>query len=218
MDKRIFNLIILDKSGSMFRLGQAPVDTVNETIESLRKEQKGRSNWEFFFSLVTFNDESNTVYDNVPINEANLMKDEEYDPANCTALYDAMGFAITHQKKFVSENDNVVVTIITDGYENASKEYSGDTIKKIVEELKTKGWVFTFIGANQDVLKAGSNISVDNVMAFDATDDGLRCAVNNVTRNRSRLFRQIDTGDFSSEDANRNFFMDEDTENVDKVK
>ena len=68
---------------------------------------------------------------------------ETYQPDCCTALYDAMGISLGALRKKVAEDDKVLVTVVTDGYENASKEYSGKAIKVLVDELKVKGWVFS---------------------------------------------------------------------------
>ena len=65
---------------------------------------------------------------------------------------------------------NVLVTILTDGEENASKEYNGRTIKQLIEDLKAKGWTFTYIGANQDVEKVGATLSITNTLSFQANE------------------------------------------------
>ena len=82
-------------------------------------------------------------------------------PDSITPLYDAMGFSFSKMQKVLeSTNDyNVLVTILTDGEENASKEYSGIAIKKMIEELSEGNWTFTYIGTDHDVEKFASNIS-----------------------------------------------------------
>ena len=76
---------------------------------------------------------------------------ERYQPECCTALYDAMGISLNALRKKVVDEDIALVTIVTDGYENTSNEYSGKSIKSLVDELKGKGWVFAYIGTNQEV-------------------------------------------------------------------
>ena len=94
----------------------------------------------------------------------------------------------------VADNDKVLVTVITDGYENASVEYSGTAIKALVEELRAKGWVITYIGANQDVEKVASAISVTNVMDFQSTHAGTSDMFCKERRARARWFDRLSKG------------------------
>ena len=106
----------------------------------------------------------------------------------------------------MKEYDRVLVTIITDGYENASLEYSGNAIKSLVETLKKEGWVFAYIGANHDVESVATNLSITNVMNFEATSVGTRTMSAKLDNARARLFDRMDDCCFSPADANRNFF------------
>jgi hypothetical protein len=67
-----------------------------------------------------------------------------------------------------------LVTILTDGEENASREYNGKSIKKLIDELKLNNWTFTYIGANHDVEKFAQSISITNIMKFQATNAGIK--------------------------------------------
>lgn len=173
MKQRVFNLIILDESGSMSCIEKQAIDGVNETVQTIRAAQKKHPDQEHFVTLVLFNSNAvKTVYDNVEAEQAEDLTDKQYIPSCGTPLYDAMGNAINALRKNVADNDAVLVTIITDGYENASREFNGPTIKKLVEEMKAKGWIFTYIGANQDVEKAAATISITNTLAFTANGVG----------------------------------------------
>ena len=79
-------------------------------------------------------------------------------------------------------------------YENASVEYSGTAIKALVEELRAKGWVITYIGANQDVEKVASAISVTNVMDFQSTHAGTSDMFCKERRARARWFDRLSKG------------------------
>ena len=108
---------------------QAAVSGFNETLNGIKKAQeKFADTQEHFVSLLTFCDcEKNYVFDKVPVAEARPLTMEDYQPCCCTPLYDAMGFTLTTMRNHVRniEDAVVVVTIITDGLENASKEYTG---------------------------------------------------------------------------------------------
>ena len=143
------------------------------------------------------------------MDEVKELTAETYRPDCCTALYDAMGISLNALRKKVVEDDKVLVTVVTDGYENASKEYSGKAIKALVDDLKAKGWVFAYIGANQDVEAVAATISITNTLRFNATSSGVRGMAGIVSRSRERLYCCMAKPDFSAAEANENFF-DED--------
>lgn len=206
MKTRIFNLIIIDESGSMCSIKNDAINNVNETIQTIRSAQKKNEDQEHFVTLVTFNNDVKTIYECVPVAEVKELDEETYRPNCCTALYDAMGFSINALRKNVAENDRVLVTVVTDGYENASREYSGKAIKSLVDELKSKNWVFAYIGANQDVENVAATISITNVMKFEASSEGTRLMTNRVNNSRDRLYSTMSDPKFNSRNANEDFF------------
>lgn len=206
MKKKIFNLIIIDESGSMMGIKQEAIDSVNETIQTIRAAQAKSDDHEQIVSIVTFNDEMKTICDCVSADKAKEFSDESYQPGCCTALYDAMGHSMNKLRKTVEEGDKVLVTIVTDGYENASNEYDAASISKLVSELKDKGWVFAYIGANHDVTKAASTISITNVMHFEASSSGTRAMSDKVNNCRMRLYERMSQENFNIIEANEDFF------------
>ena len=212
MKTRIFNLIIIDESGSMCTIKKEAIDSVNETIQTIRSAQKKHEGQEHFVSLVTFNDEVKTIYDCVKVDVVRELDSDTYRPDCCTALYDAMGVSLNALRRNVADDDNVLVTIVTDGYENASLEYNGKSIKALVDELKAKGWVFAYIGANQDVEKVAASMSISNTMCFDTTSEGTTAMGKAVNKARERLYCCMASMNFCAEVANEDFFDKEEDE------
>ena len=207
MKTRIFNLIIIDESGSMGTIKQQAINSVNETIQTIRAAQQRNENQEHFVTLVSFNDMVKTINECVAVDEVQELTAETYLPDCCTALYDAMGMSLNALRKKVADEDKVLVTVITDGYENASREYSGKAIKALVEELKTKGWVFAYIGANHNVEAAAASMSITNTMSFKATDEGVKDMCTGACYSRSAWYDKVESGEFDSEEDNKNFFQ-----------
>lgn len=211
MKTRIHNLIILDESGSMESIKRAAINGMNETVQSIRDAQKKHDDQEHIVSLVSFNSsEIKGIYDCVPVAEVKELTDKEYVPDCCTPLYDAMGLSLNHLRAKVNDEDKVLVTIITDGEENSSSEYNSAAIKALVDSLKEKGWVFAYIGANQDVLKVAQTISITNVMNFSSTDFGTTSAIASLRKSRDRMFSRIADGVFNSVSENTDFFSEDD--------
>ena len=210
MKKRIFNLIILDESGSMQSIKKEAVDSVNETVQTIRAAERKNADQEHFVSLVTFNDNVKTVYDCVPAVEDKELTSEDYCPVCCTALYDAMGLSLNVLRPKVTENDRILVTVVTDGYENASKEYDGKAIKALIDELKGKGWVFAYIGANQDVEQVAATISITNTMTFRTTPKDTMDMCVRVNKSRDRFYSRMSKPDFDAVAENEHFFDNED--------
>lgn len=208
MKTRIFNLIIIDESGSMQSIKKEAIDSVNETIQTIRAAQKKHEGQEHLITIVSFNDDVKSICKCVSADEAKELTAETYCPNCSTALYDAMGISLNELRKNVAENDKVLVTVVTDGYENASKEYDGKAIKSLVDELKSKGWVFAYVGANQDVEQVAATISITNVMNFEATHQGTRMMSTKLNSARARFFDSVDGCCFNAADANSNFFDD----------
>ena len=175
--KRIINLIILDASGSMISIYNQALSGANETIQTIRIGQKNHPELQQHLTFASFNsgkDYLKVKYSVAPIDEVKEITKEDYVACGCTALYDAMGEMISELKRKLTPEDRVLVTVITDGYENSSSHWSGPQIKSLVEELRHEGWTFTYIGANQDVEAVAGSMGIRNTLAFEETEDGTR--------------------------------------------
>ena len=156
-------VFILDRSGSMSGLEKDTIGGFN----SMLKQQKN-PDAEAYVSTVLFDHESQVIHDRVPIAEVPELTDKEYFVRGNTALLDAMGDAIKHIRnihKYARPEDvpaKTIFIITTDGEENSSTRYSYDDIKKLVEEQKSKGWDFVFMGANIDSFDIASHLGISH--------------------------------------------------------
>jgi uncharacterized protein YegL len=179
MDKKhqVHNLIILDESGSMESIKKTIIQGFNEIVQTVKGIEKEFPEQEHFISLITFNGIAQKLLHFIePVSKLEEINDSRYQPNASTPLFDALGFGLTKLKK-VLENQtdyNVLVTILTDGEENASKEYSGNDVKKLIDELKMNRWTFTYIGADHDVEKIALSISITNTMTFNKNEDDMK--------------------------------------------
>jgi hypothetical protein len=166
-----FYHIILDQSGSMS-------DCVNQTLKGLadqRKEILAISNefpdQEIRVGLTVFDHNIELKYSNLSVTELSRMNSFHYQPNGQTALLDAIGMSVTATERLmVNEGDSAVIIILTDGYENASKEYSHKQIKELIQAKEETGkWSFTYLGATLDAVEIARsmNIKAENSFAFE---------------------------------------------------
>lgn len=178
MEKKhqVHNLIILDESGSMESIKGTIIQGFNEIVQTVKGIELEFPDQEHFISLITFNGIRQKVLHFIePASKLDKIDDANYHPDASTPLFDAMGFGINKlQAELHGQTDyNVLVTIMTDGEENASKEYTGTAIKSLIEELKLNHWTFTYIGTDHDVEKFASMLSINNTMTFDKNQSGM---------------------------------------------
>lgn len=176
-ERRIYNLVILDESGSMSPIREQALAGVNRVLETIRSSQNENPDDNQMFCLVTFDSGGNrpdvrAVIDCTPVGKVQDFTAGQYRPSGMTPLYDAIGVSVTALEKLVREGDNVLVTVITDGFENSSTIFNASSIKEMVDSLSAKGWVFTYIGANQESDKEAGVLGIHATMDFLVTGDG----------------------------------------------
>ena len=192
--QKIFNLVILDASRSMETIYTQALTGVNETLATIRMAQKEHPELQQFVTLASFSAGEhflNRIYSAKPIAEARNITKEDYPLLGCTALYDAMGTCISELQQKVTHGDRVLVTVITDGYENASREYNQASVKALTEKLGKQGWTFAYIGANQDAMAVSHDLGIKNAMNFEATVCGTVAMSQKLNNSRSRWFDRI---------------------------
>ncbi|NTW24294.1 MAG: VWA domain-containing protein [Lentimicrobium sp.] len=166
---KVINLIILDESGSMQSIKHSIIQGFNEIVQTIKGVEKQYPEQEHIITLLTFNGLGQKyLLENMPVEKLFEIDESRYLPDASTPLYDAMGFSLgkLRQQLRNEKNFNVLVTILTDGEENSSKEFKGKAIKSMVEELKAQNWTFTYIGADHDVEKFALSISITNSIVF----------------------------------------------------
>ncbi len=167
-------VFILDRSGSMSGLEKDTIGGFNSTIERQKREEG-----EAIVSTVLFDDDTEVLHDRVSLEKIAPLTEKEYYARGSTALLDAIGGAIHHignVHKYAREEDRpekTIFVITTDGYENASRKYSSDRVKQMVERQKQKyGWEFIFLGANIDAVETARNFGIDEERAANFVNDG----------------------------------------------
>ena len=176
-ETRIYNLIILDESGSMGSIREQALSGANETIQTIKTAQMENPDDHQMLSFVTFDSgnarpDVRTIIDCEKIESVHEIAPEQYRPWGATPLYDAMGLSLKALRKVVKEGDHVLVTVITDGYENSSHIFTGEMVKELVGSLTAEGWVFTYIGANQDSEETAGGLGIKSSMDFKASIEG----------------------------------------------
>jgi len=185
VDKPVIHIVhILDGSGSMEGYRgrskfQSAKEGMLEEINMLKKDDKV----DYLYSVIEFDEPTrirevcsrqnvkDIVFDKLPF----------FNPDGCTALYDAVGKTL-NTLLVETKKEKVLIKIFTDGGENASRKYDSQSIKKLIESCKKIGYVITFIGTEQDVLKIQKNINIDasNTLSHDNTAVGMRAAYQTV--------------------------------------
>ena len=173
-------VFILDRSGSMSGLERDTVGGFNSMLEKQKKED-GKA----VVSTVLFDHESVVIHDRLPLDQVPRMTEEEYFTRGCTALLDAVGGAIHHIgniHKYARREDvpdKTLFIITTDGYENASKRYDYDKVRRMIERQKEKyGWEFLFLGANIDAAAEARRFGIGADRAVNYKCDEAGTALN----------------------------------------
>ena len=169
-------VFILDRSGSMSGLEKDTIGGFNSMIEK-QKREAGQA----LISTVLFNNNSKVLYDRVEVQKIPSMTEDDYSVYGCTAFLDAIGGAIHHignVHKYARPEDvreHTMFVITTDGMENASRRYTYEKVKQMIERQKAKyGWEFLFLGANIDAVETASQfgIGADRAVNYQCDSEG----------------------------------------------
>ena len=161
---------VLDETGSMNEHKSATISGFNEYVDGLRS-RKGLT-----MSLTKFNSgKVDVVYRDVPIREVLHLNNDTYTPNHMTPLYDAVGQTI----RSFDKKSKVLMIIMTDGLENASREYTREHIFNLIRLKERDGWSFVFLGANQDAWVEGERMGMrrDKVSSYTMNDLGRKFSI-----------------------------------------
>ena len=186
MNNNLTELVcILDMSGSMMHLTDDTIGGYNSFIAE-QKKQPG----EAVLTTILFDDRYILLYDHVDIKNTGELTTDDYRPCGCTALMDAVGKTIVSVGQRLADTPEeerpgkVIFMITTDGYENASKEYTRAKVREMIMHQKEKySWEFIFIGAGIDAYAEARSIGIDGLsaMSVSASSFGTKTAYCSIT-------------------------------------
>ena len=175
-------IFILDRSGSMACVEEETIRGYNDFLD---KQKKNRG--QVFVTTVLFDDQYELLYSRENISNVKHISNCEYYARGCTALMDAVGKTIVTLDKKIDNKNRVLVVIMTDGLENASREYNRDMVKKLIK--KHKAWEFVFLGANIDSAEEGASIGISRERSANFNQDEV--SIGNVFACASKLCEGI---------------------------
>ena len=166
--------VILDRSGSMASVLEPTIQGFNEFLKTQRQQNDGGR---ALMSLTQFDNRYEINFVGEPIENVPDLDTNSYVPRGTTALYDAIGRTVHEVEAWTRENnwaERVLVLIITDGQENASREYTFEAARALIEQKEKGGWNVAYMGANQDSYAVGGSLSIrrDFSANYDSTAAG----------------------------------------------
>lgn len=187
-------IVITDRSGSMQSLARDVIGGYNKFLADQQAEPG-----EAKLTFVQFNDKYEIVSSGVPVREAKPLTSVTYVPAGSTALLDAMGRTLAEQAARIATEkwaELVIVCVITDGEENASREYSKAKVQEMVKHCEENGWKFIFQAANVDAFAVSAMTGSQSTYGqnFAATAQGVAGAYASNSATVRNLRSGIDTG------------------------
>lgn len=177
-NKKTLYHFVLDKSGSMNNCIESTVNGYNAQLETIQKLQKEFPEQQFLISLTIFDDKIDDVQLNQTIDAVKFLSTSRYRPNGTTALLDAIGMSINsiriaNEAKILNDEMSVVMVILTDGLENASREFTFHQIANTIKTLEdSEKWTFNFLGADIDAIHTSKmlNIKTENVVSFNKSN------------------------------------------------
>jgi uncharacterized protein YegL len=175
--KTIYHFVV-DQSGSMSGSEGPTIEGFNSQLKTIRDLKKEFPENEYVVSVTFFEDEVMDVIKFANIDQISMLTRESYRPGGLTALLDGIGRSIEairnrFDEELKRDEASVVMIILTDGGENASKFYTRHLIAEMIKELDASGkWTFSFLGAGLDAVSASANLNIRraNILSYDKSN------------------------------------------------
>lgn len=207
---------VIDESQSMTGKEGFIVEEFNKYLTNIQDNKNSKCNK--FVTIMMFTTEEyrgdsdnrfNIIKDNEPLKQIKPLILEDYSPANWTPLYDAVAFSVQNidkeVKRLTGEGEKVAVLniIMSDGYENASKEHNQQTIAEVISKKEKEGYTFVYIGANQDSYRIGQDMGFKrgNIQNWTANSAGINQIMDVVSCDTSAYFTNVDGGNYIQTDS-----------------
>jgi len=192
--------VVLDESGSMGNVTDSTIEGFNEYLQELQNNKAD----EAAVTLTKFNSKASIVYELQPVDQVRPLSRKTYYPSGMTALYDAIAYTVNHLETEVRDGDRVVITVLTDGHENSSRETTRDQVLALIDRKEKQGnWTFVYLGADQDAMTAqrassSIGIAVANTVSYDKSDNAQMFASLGKTTNRLRSSGYMSTSNYGA--------------------
>jgi uncharacterized protein YegL len=194
--------LVLDRSGSMSSCRVETVESINEYINEIQKEAV-----EGVFTLSTFDNKSIDIpISRIPVRELTILGQDILIPRGGTPLYDAIGTAVHDLSTFTyKEDEKKVLVIVTDGYENASREYTSDAIKQLIEEKTKEGWLILYLGADHDAFTQSRHMGFETAKTLQYAKRDSKDAFKAVATRTSTYYKgsRFDKNEFLAEERTK---------------
>ena len=172
----LYNMIIIDESGSMSSYVDRTVDEIQKKLsEEKASANKHQSEQNHYMSLVQFSTGPlRYILDKVPTTNDIQYSRNQFNPNGGTALYDAIGDSVTAllDSTKINQRNIYMVTIITDGEENSSARWNEASVKELLSRLNHVGWIYVYMGTNQNANEVGQTMGINNTYTFVPTEEG----------------------------------------------
>lgn len=159
-------IFVLDESSSMNRFSRSYIDIINKFIDSQKNFNPYAD-----FTMVKFNTTITTLCINTKINTLPVFTKQYYNPSGTTSMYDAIGHAI--KIKYNETSSNVIMFILTDGYDNNSHYFTRETIANQIEFLKSRGWFFVYIATDKNAKIEGEKLKIDTCLTYSESENSI---------------------------------------------
>ena len=192
-------ILVLDKSGSMFKIKDAAISGFNEQIQQFKENS---SDQDIRISIITFNGEITEHTWCSPVETMNEITSEEYKPAGATAMFDAMGYSIKKMMDTTEGQDAAyLMIIISDGETNSDKQFNSSQVQSLIKDCQGSGkWTFSYIGCTAAALESVSKsvgIPMANMAQWTAdTDTGVVKGLKSVAQRSKQYFTKRSSGDY----------------------